>query len=81
MLISLYGFLEGDFLGRAIVSDTAQTVGALSNQLQAWAQDVWTAREGVLDVTDEQGVVLDPLVTLAEAGLSDGDMFRVQGHR
>ena len=79
MLIHLYGFLEGDVLGRVIVVDSAQTVLGLAEQLQAWARDLYPVPMGAPTVTSEQGVLLEPASTLTAAGLSAGDIFHVRG--
>ena len=81
MLINLYGFLEGDFLGRVIVVDSGRTVQALADQLQAWGPDLYPRPIAAPSVTNEHGVVLDPASTLTEAGLSGGDIFQVRGPR
>jgi hypothetical protein len=79
VLIHLYGFLEGDFLGRVIVVDSAQTVLGLAVQLQAWARDLYPCPTAAPTVTNEQGVLLEPASTLTDAGLSAGDIFHVRG--
>jgi hypothetical protein len=81
VLIHLYGFLEGDFLGRVIVVDSGRTVRKLADQLQAWARDLYPLPIAEPSVTNEQGVVLDPASTLTDAGLSAGDIFHVRGVR
>ena len=78
MLINLYGFLEGDFLGRVIVIDRGGTVEALADQLQAWGPDFYPRPVEGRTVTNEQGVILDPAWTLTDAGLTGGDIFHVQ---
>jgi hypothetical protein len=81
VLISLYGFLEGDFLGRVVVVDNTQSVRALADQLQAWARDLYPSPIAAPTVTNEQGVALDPASTLTDAGLNAGDIFHVRGAR
>jgi hypothetical protein len=77
VLINLFGFLEGDFLGRVIVVDSGQTVRKLADQLQAWGPDLCPLPMESPEVTNELGIVLDPTSTVTDAGLSAGDIFRV----
>jgi hypothetical protein len=79
LLIHLYGFLEGDFLGRVVVVDQAQSVGAVADQLQAWGLDLYPRRISEPTVTNEEGAVLNLASSLSEAGLSGGDIFHVGG--
>jgi hypothetical protein len=78
LLIHLYGFLEGDFVGRLVVADTDQRVGALGQQLRAWGPDLLPPSTTVDEVVNEKGTVLDPTSTLGAAGLCTGDIFRVR---
>jgi hypothetical protein len=77
LLIYLYGFLEGDFLGRVIVVDRARSVGAIADQLQAWGPELYPRQLSGPTVTNEHGAVLDPASSLTDAGLSAGDIFHV----
>jgi hypothetical protein len=75
MRIYLFGYIRDDFLGRVIVTGDDQTVSRLAAQLTAWG---WAPeRRGPFTVTNEGGDVLDPTLTIAEAGLGVGDMFTV----
>jgi hypothetical protein len=77
MRIYLFGYLDGDAFGRVVVADTTQTVSRLVAQLEAWASELCPPMAGPPIVTNEGGDVLDSASTLAEAGLSAGDIFRV----
>jgi hypothetical protein len=77
-LINLFGFLDGDFVGRMVVADTEQTVQGLADQLHAWASRPRSPALAMPTVTDASGVALDPTSTLAAAGLSAGDLFHVR---
>lgn len=74
MGIYLFGFLDDDFYGRVMVTPADQTVDGLAKQLVSWGP---TTRDGRLRVTNEAGAVLDPAATLREAGLGNGDIFKV----
>jgi hypothetical protein len=78
LLIHLYGFLEGDFVGRIVVADTDQRVGALGQQLRAWGPDLLPRSTTVDEVVNEEGAMLDPTSTVGAAGLCIGDIFRVR---
>jgi hypothetical protein len=77
--INLYGFLDGDFLGRVLVTDTGRTVRELADQLCAWGPRLVPVIGEAPVVTDEQGTVLDLSSTVGEAGLGPGDLFHVGG--
>jgi hypothetical protein len=79
LLIHLYGFLEGDFVGRVIVVDQARSVGAVADQLQAWGPDLYPRRMSDPTVTNERGAVLNLTSSLSDAGLGAGDIFHVGG--
>ena len=75
MMVHLFGYLSDDFLGRFIVTPAEQTVGRLAEQLVAWS---WNPeRCGPYRVMNEDGTVLDPAITVAQAGFSNGDIFTV----
>jgi hypothetical protein len=76
MRVYLLGFASDDFLGRAIVTPGERTVGELAAQLLAWG--LTPERGGSLTVRNEAGDILDPAATICEAGLSNGDIFRVE---
>lgn len=52
-----------------------QRVRGLAEQLTAWG--VPDDRHGPVTVTNEAGEVLDPTMTITEAGLGNGDIFTV----
>jgi hypothetical protein len=76
MRVYLLGFASDDFLGRAIVTPEERTVGQLAAQLLAWG--LTPERSGPLTVRNEAGDILDPAATVSEAGLGNGDLFRVE---
>ena len=67
MPIPLYGFLEGDTIGLLIVAEENETVQDLAQKLQEGASIRVAPREKVQVVYKEK--VLDPTLTLAQAGL------------
>jgi hypothetical protein len=74
-VVYLFGFMSDDFLGRVLVTPCDQTVGRLAEQLVSWG---WNPeRRARFRVLNEAGTVLDPALTIAEAGLSSGDLFTV----
>jgi len=75
MPIPLYGFLEGDTIGLLIVVEETETVQALAQKLQEEASIRVTPREKVQVVYKEK--VLDPWLTLAQAGLEALERFDV----
>ena len=75
----LFGYLADDFFGRVLVVPPDQTVGQLARQLIAWGPT--PERIGRFTVTNETGAVLDPVMTLDQAGLSNGDLFTVEPGR
>ena len=48
----------------------------LAGQLVAWG--LAPERDGSLTVRNEAGDILDPAATIAEAGLGNGDIFKVE---
>jgi hypothetical protein len=76
MRVYLFGFASDDFLGRVVVTPDERTVAQLADQLVAWG--LTPGRGGSLTVRNEAGDVLDPAATIAEAGLGNGDMFKVE---
>jgi hypothetical protein len=75
MIVYLFGYMSDDFLGRVLVTPTEQTVGRLAEQLVSWG---WKPESrDRYRVTNEAGAVLDPALTIAQAGLSNGDIFTV----
>src|SRR6266851_6504908 len=76
MRVYLFGFASDDFLGRVVVTPDERTVAQLADQLVAWG--LAPERGGSLTVRNEAGDVLDPAATIAEAGLGNGDIFKVE---
>jgi hypothetical protein len=76
MRVYLFGFASDDFLGRVIVTPEERTVGQLAAQLLAWG--LAPERSRSLRVRNEAGDILDPAATISEAGLGNGDIFRVE---
>ncbi len=75
MAIPLYGFMQGDVLGLLIVADERETVGALAEQLQEAASVRVAKSQNVCVIY--KGNVLDPGLTLREAGLAALERFDV----
>jgi hypothetical protein len=78
-VIPLYGFLEGDTIGLLILAQPDDTIAALADKLQASAAVRVATRARVKVVHKER--VLDPLSTVARAGLTALDRFDVVGER
>jgi hypothetical protein len=74
--IYLFGIASDDFLGRLIVTPDERTVAQLAGQLVAWG--LAPDRGGAVTVRNEAGDELDPTSTIAQAGLGNGDIFRVE---
>jgi hypothetical protein len=75
MLIPLYGFLEGDVLGLLILVEESDTIQILASKLQ----DAASLRVAVRDKVDVifNNEVIDPAITVAQAGLQALDRFDV----
>jgi hypothetical protein len=72
----LFGYLTDDFFGRVVVAPSGHTVAQLAKQLTAWS---WSPEaEAPFVVTNEAGAELDADVTIADAGLGNGDIFTVR---
>jgi hypothetical protein len=77
VLVHLYGFLQEDFVGRLIIVDDNQPVGALARQLQAWGPDLYpTTSIRDANISNERGALLDPSATILDSGLTPGALFR-----
>jgi hypothetical protein len=76
MRLYLFGFASDDFLGRVVVTPDKRTVAQLADQLLAWG--LAPGRGGSLTVRNETDDILDPAATIAEAGLGNGDIFKVE---
>jgi hypothetical protein len=74
--VYLFGYANDDFLGRVVVTPDERTVAQLAGQLVAWG--LAPERGGSVTVRNEAGDVLDPVSTIAEAGLTNGDIFTVE---
>jgi hypothetical protein len=77
LIVHLFGHLQGDFVLRVMFIDTAQTVGTLADQLQAWGPELYPRPSGEITVRNEGGTVLEPTATLHAVGLHAGDIFSV----
>ena len=76
MRVYLFGFASDDFLGRVILTPDDRTVAQLAGQLVAWGLSPEPSAS--LTVRNEAGDVLDPEATITQAGLGNGDIFRVE---
>ena len=76
MRVYLFGFASDDFLGRVILTPDHRTVAQLAGQLVAWS--LAPERSASLLVRNEAGDILDPDATITQAGLTNGDIFRVE---
>ena len=76
MRVCLFGFASDDFLGRVVLTPDDRTVAQLAGQLVAWG--LAPERNASLTVRNEAGDILDPEATIAQAGLANGDIFRVE---
>ena len=75
MRVYLFGYLSDDFFGRVVVTPAGQTIERLAAQLTAWGPGPeW---QGPSIVVNEAGGVLDPHLTITEAGLGNGAIFTV----
>ncbi|MCU1295251.1 MAG: hypothetical protein JWP08_4101 [Bryobacterales bacterium] len=79
MPLPLYGFREGDSIGLLIVADEQETVGSLAQKLQEAASIRVTPAERVELVYRNR--LLDPSITLSQAGLAALDRFDVREER
>lgn len=75
MPIPLYGFLEGDTLGLLILAEEGETVLQLARKLQD-AANIRVARGENVDFLYD-GKTIDPVLTVAQAGLQALDRFDV----
>jgi hypothetical protein len=76
MRVYLFGFASDDFLGRVVLTPDDRTVAQLAGQLVAWG--LASERSASLTVRNEAGDILDPEATITQAGLANGDIFRVE---
>jgi len=75
VIIYLFGYLSDDFFGRVVVTPNDRTVAQLAAQLAAWGST--SDRPGPAIVVNEAGQQLDTALTVAEAGLENGNIFTV----
>ena len=75
-MIPLYGFLEGDTLGLLILATADTTIAQLARLLRSAARLRADPGEQVCVVY--QGQLLDPLLTVSEAGLGALQRFDVR---
>ena len=76
MRVYLFGYASDDFVGRVIVTPNERTVAELGRQLVAWG--LAPERQEAMAVRNESGEILEPADTIAQAGLSNGDIFTVE---
>ena len=75
MSIPLYGFLEGDTAGLLVPAEEGETILELAGKLQD-AASIRVARNENVDFV-YNGKVIDPKLTVAQAGLQALDRFDV----
>ena len=75
MLVPLYGFLRGDSIGLLVLIHDTENVGEIGRKLQE-AASVRVAPRPAADVF-LRGTLLDPKITVAEAGLEALDRVDV----
>jgi hypothetical protein len=75
MPMPLYGFLEGDTLGLLMLAEEGETVLQLTRRLQD-AANIRVARSDNVDFLYD-GKIIDPVLTVAQAGLKGLDRFDV----
>ena len=75
MPIPLYGFMQGDTVGLLILAEEAETVQTLAQKLQD-AASIRVAGVNQPRVV-YNGKAIDPMLTVAQAGLQPLDRFDV----
>jgi hypothetical protein len=75
MAIPLYGFLQGDTIGLLILAEEAESVQTLAQKLQDAASLRVRGNSHFHVVYNEN--VIDPALTVAQAGLQPLDRFDV----
>lgn len=75
MPLPLYGFLQGDTVGLLILAEEDDTLQSLAQKLQEGAGLRVAAKDHVQVVYNDQ--VLDPTITIAQAGIQALDRFDV----
>jgi hypothetical protein len=76
MSLPLYGFLEGDTVGLLIVTDENESIASLLRKLQEAGNIRVIPRADVQLVY--QGRVIDPALTVSEAGFTALERFDVR---
>jgi toluene monooxygenase system ferredoxin subunit len=76
MSLPLYGFLEGDTVGLLIDADKNESIASLAGKLQEAASIRVMPRPEVQLVY--QGKIIDPALTVSEAGFTAFDRFDVR---
>jgi hypothetical protein len=76
MSLPLYGFLEGDTVGLLIVTDEHESIASLVRKLQEAGNIRVIPRAEVQLVY--QGRVIDPALTVSEAGFTALERFDVR---
>jgi Toluene-4-monooxygenase system protein B (TmoB) len=75
MPIPLYGFLQGDTVGLLILADEGDTLQSLARKLED-AASLRVARKDEVQVVYNEKVI-DPTITIAQAGFQALDRFDV----
>jgi hypothetical protein len=75
MSIPVYGFLEGDTVGLLVLAEEDETILDLARKLQD-AASIRVARNEKIDLVYD-GKTIDPVLTVAQAGLQALDRFDV----
>ncbi len=79
MPVPLYGFLQGDSIGLLILAEESDTVADLAKKLQEAAWIRVASKDSVQVVYNDK--VLDPNLTLAQAGIEALETFHVVSKR
>jgi hypothetical protein len=77
MPVPLYGFLQGDTIGLLIMAEEDDTLQSLAQKLQDGASLRVAIRDLVHVVHNEK--LMDPAITVAQAGFQALDRFDVVG--
>jgi Tfp pilus assembly protein PilN len=75
MPIPLYGFMQGDTLGLVLLAEEDETLQSLARKLQESASLRVASKDQIQFMY--HNVVLDPAMTVAQAGLQALDRFDV----
>ena len=77
MPVPLYGFLQGDNIGLLIMAEEDDTLQSLAQKLQDGASLRVASRDLVHVIYNEK--LMDPTITVAQAGFQALDRFDVVG--